>query len=444
MSTNKIWKGGASRADGPDLSSLMTREDNSIDQNLVDYEILGLLAYHIELAKAGVLPPKESGNIVSALLNLQDKSLAMTGDYEDVHSLVEDKVNSFTGSGSNLRVFLSRNDQSHYDIRSFYLDSLLELSQKMVEICGKLHGTLGKSPGYMPGYTHYRQAMPLSISTYFDYLGAMFLEFSKEAILLYNKLSKYCPLGYGSGYGSAVKVDESSLARMLGFEEPYLNPVMGASYRGLDEVDIASYESKLMLFISRVAQDFILFSSDEFGFLKLPDGFTTGSSLMPNKRNPDFLEMLEGYASESLGVLTSAISILMNKGLGYHREFQLSKDKVIRFTGKVSEILDALHQMISSTGIDQDKSKKLVQNATNATMEAYGLFTSGTPWKEAYRIVGSKLVNGEKLGSFEPEPSTTLTDIAIEDVRKNVANLKKSRRELKLKIIKEASKISSS
>ena len=122
-----------------------------------------------------------------------------------------------------------------------------------------------------------------------------------------------------TGYVSAVIIDNDSLSSKLGFDGFYINPVFGASHRGLDEVEISSVEAEIFASVSRIAQDFIIYSSDEYGFLKLPDGFTTGSSLMPNKRNPDFLEMLEGYASEALSVLNLSMTIVMNKTTGYLR-----------------------------------------------------------------------------------------------------------------------------
>lgn len=405
----KIWSGGASESNGPDLSSLMTGEDNAIDQNLINYEIEGLIAYHLELSKSSVLSSKESRNILEALLELLNSGLHMGDQYEDVHSLVQEKVKELTPSGDNLRVFLSRNDQSHFDIRSFYMDALLKLTQELTKLSTTIHETFGSLNGFMPGYTHYRQAMPMAVATYFDYLAASFFELAQEVFSLYEKFKKFCPLGYGSGYGSAVKVDLHSLAKRLGFESYFVNPVLGASHRGLDEVDMASLENKIMLIVSRMSQDFIQFSSEEFGFLILPDGFTTGSSLMPNKRNPDFLEMLEGYASESLGVLTTSITILMNKGLGYHREFQLSKDKVISYTLRLSEMLKALNEMLAQIKIDSEKAQHITENSTNATMNAFELFSSGTPWKEAYSEIGSKVRRGEFLEKYEPEISESFS-----------------------------------
>lgn len=432
---NRIWNGGLSESGGPDLSSLMTEEDNLVDSNLVKHEILGLMAYHLELARTRILDEEDTREILKALLKNLDANLSMTTEFEDVHTLVEEKVKLETESGKNLRIFLSRNDQSHYDIRSFYLDQLLVISGLLIETAGTLNSRFSGIEGYMAGYTHYRQAMPVAVATYFDYISASLLNLAEESLSLFGKLSEYCPLGYGSGYGTALPINRKAVAVRLGFRDTFNNPMLGASYRGVDEVNVVFLEARIMTSISRFAQDLMTFSSDEFGFVHLPSGFTTGSSLMPNKRNPDFLEMLQGYASESLGVLTSSLSILMNKGSGYHREFQLSKDKVVTYTLRLAEILKAFSEMSKGLEINIAGAEGLVDNSANATMEAYNLFSKGTPWKDAYAKVGQTLREGGKLNSYEPVPQLSTEPGRIRDLETTVDRLKKGREELALEII---------
>ena len=441
---SKIWSGGASGSSGPDLSNIMTREDNSADQNIIRYEITGLIAYHLELSRSGVLPIQDSRNILDALVRLLNSDLQMRDGYEDVHTLVQEMVREITPSGDNLRVFLSRNDQSHYDIKSFYLDSLLKLSQGLAQISVTVHEKFGTAGGFMPGYTHYRQAMPMAIATYFDYLASSFAELAENSYSLYGKFRKYCPLGYGSGYGTAIKVDLHSLSSRLGFDSYFMNPVYGASHRGLDEIDMASLENRIMVIVSRLSQDFIQFSSEEFGFLKLPDGFTTGSSLMPNKRNPDFLEMLEGYSSESLGLLSTSISVLMNKGLGYHREFQLSKDKVIFFTLRLLEILESLNEMLALVEVETAKAEAVTENSTNATMNAFELFSKGTPWREAYGEIGKRVRNRVNLKEFQPEIFESYSEDEVQNLMANVTNAIESRAKSMGKLLTEAEVFSAS
>ena len=178
----RIWSGGASDTGGPDLSTLMTEEDNETDSHLINYEILGLLAYHLELSEKRVIPFEETKDILESLLKLYSAGLTMSNEFEDVHSLIDENVKAQTDAGKNLRVFLSRNDQSHYDIRSFYLDRLLKMASLLLDTSMVVKQGLCSSKGYMAGYTHYRQAMPVAVSTYFDHVCATLNDLSLDSI----------------------------------------------------------------------------------------------------------------------------------------------------------------------------------------------------------------------------------------------------------------------
>lgn len=440
----RIWSGGLSDTGGPDLSPLMTEEDNAVDTNLIRYEIVGLMAYHIQLARKDVIPASETKDILSALLELLETEKSMGREYEDVHSMVEEKVKSMTESGKDLRIFLSRNDQSHYDIRSFYIDNLLDISSALVETASKLSRRFSEAEGYMAGYTHYRQAMPVAFATYFDYISGMFLDLSREAMQLSAKLSRFCPLGYGSGYGSEIPIDGKALSQALGFEDQFENPMYGAGYRATDDTDMAFLETKILTFISRISQDMITFSSEEFGIISLPSGYTTGSSLMPNKRNPDFLEMLQGYASESLATLTASLTILINKGSGYHREFQLSKDKVMTFTLKLLKILEAVDGLLSNLTVNPPRAAQVMENSTQATMEVFRLFKSGMKWKDAYITVGNKLRSGEKIEPIAPESFIFVNGEMISQAKSTIAQAIEKRSKVFDQIVEQAKAISSS
>lgn len=426
----KIWSGGASDASGPDLSSLMTDEDNEVDSYLLKYEINGLIAYHLELSKWDIIPKEETKEILAALIKLVDDNIKMGKEYEDVHSMVEDKVKGVTDAGKDLRIFLSRNDQSHYDIRSFYIDELLEVASLLVNLAGRVKNEFSAVSGYMAGYTHYRQAMPVSFETYFDYISGVFLNLAEDAHNLSKKFSKSLPLGYGSGYGSELPIDKMALASTLGFEEMFGNPMYGAFYRGIDDMDVSFLATKIMVSISRLAQDLITLSSEEYGAINLPSGYTTGSSLMPNKRNPDFLEMVEGYASEAIGTLVSSSTTLMNKGSGYHREFQLSKDKVMKYTLRLIDILKAMDGLFSGMEINVDQAEKLVENSTHATMEVFRLFSGGMKWKDAYTTVGNMIKANEPFKTISPKSLTTINTESIYELSKAMEMEKKRREDL--------------
>ena len=432
----RIWGGGLSDEDSPLLENLMITEDNEADSYLIGYEILALISYHLELSKNNVIPEQESVELLSALLNLYGNNPTSVKGFEDVHSFVDSEINRATSYGSDLRIFLSRNDQSHFDIRSFYLDQLLEMGQNLVQVSGTIKSRFENAEGFMAGYTHYRQAMPVSFKTYFDYLSGVFADLAEDCLLLYGKLSVSSPLGYGSGYGSPVPVDMEQVGKSLGFGGYYSNPMQGSFYRGLDDSEISFLLSKIMLSISRISQDLIMYSSDEFNFLELPKGYTTGSSLMPNKRNPDFLEMLQGYAAEASGTLFTTFAVLANKGSGYHRELQLSKDKTMSFSIRTIKILKALIPLFEGINIDSSKARKLLKNPTYATMAAYEKFRAEGKWKDAYRFIGTMLKEGEPVAKYSPDSYAGTNPKQFQDLQKRIHGLILSRKNLELELIK--------
>lgn len=432
----RIWGGGLSEGDNPDLEALMIEEDNVADQELVEYEILGLISYHLSLAKRKVLPESESADILNALLQLLGERPASVKGHEDVHSLVDSRINSMSVYGSDLRVFLSRNDQSHLDIRTFYLDSALELAQSLIEVSIAIEKKFRKAAGYMAGYTHYRQAMPVSFRTYFDYLSSVFLDMAEDCLALHTRFSQKSPLGYGSGYGSPVPADLEDVAHALGYNSSYQNPMHGSFYRGMDDGEMGFLLSKIMVGVSRISQDLILYSSDELRFVRIPDGYTTGSSLMPNKRNPDFLEMLQGYAAESISTLQLAQSTLLGKGSGYHREFQISKDRIMASILRALKILRALPPLFEGLELDANRAHALVENPTYATMAAYRQFIQGGRWKDAYRAVGAVLKQGDRVPEYVPDSLGGTGREEISNVMARVQALmagKKSRRDALIK-----------
>ena len=410
----KIWSGGASEEAGKDLSDIMTVEDAQIDTMLLDYEIVSLLAYQLQLRKESVISTEDSNAILSGLLRLIGNKITMDPAVEDVHGFVEEYLKGNGGNAyKNLRIFLSRNEQSHIDIRSFYIDHLLKISEYLTTLSETMMTRKGDFKGVMPGYTHNRQAMPIMISTYFDYFSRIFLDMSHDALDMSEKFSVISPLGYGSGFGSLSPADFKMVARSLGFKSNAQNPMAGSFYRGIDDLDVSTLLLRIMIFLSKISQDFISFSAGDAAFIMLPDGFSTGSSLMPNKRNPDFLEMVQGYASEAIGHCVSTATILTNKGSGYHREFQASKDKTIEFVILCEKILNHFQDFMLEFKLDEKKAADSMENSVNATAEAFSVFQSGKSWKDSYSVVGEKIRKNVPLDYHKPPEFTSVSSQEI-------------------------------
>ena len=401
---DKIWKGGASTITETDISDIMTVEDTVMDSLLLDYEVLSLMAYHIQIYEQDLIPDEDSKSILRALLALLHKKVVIDPWLEDIHGYVEASVGEMSGrSYENLRIFLSRNEQSHTDIRLFQRDHLLNVAKQILNIAETAHKKGTDALGYIPGYTHYRQAMPVAIRTYYDYISSVMVHMSLDAVRVARTLMEESPFGYGSGFGSLSPINFEKVSESLGFLKHMENPLSGSFHRGLDDLDVVYILEKSLISLSRIAQDMIIYSTGDHPFIKLPEDFTTGSSLMANKRNPDFLEMIQGYASVTIAGHVTTASILENKSSGYHREFQISKDKTIDLLTTCEKIFKHFNTFLSGVNIDGSEGMAAMDNSTYATSQAYNIFGTGKTWKESYRQVGDMVRAGGKFKAYDPE-----------------------------------------
>ena len=401
---DKIWKGGASTITETDISDIMTVEDTVMDSLLLDYEVLSLMAYHIQIYEQDLIPDEDSKSILRALLALLHKKVVIDPWLEDIHGYVEASVGEMSGrSYENLRIFLSRNEQSHTDIRLFQRDHLLNVAKQILNIAETAHKKGIDALGYIPGYTHYRQAMPVAIRTYYDYISSVMVHMSLDAVRVARTLMEESPFGYGSGFGSLSPINFEKVSESLGFLKHMENPLSGSFHRGLDDLDVVYILEKSLISLSRIAQDMVIYSTGDHPFIKLPEDFTTGSSLMANKRNPDFLEMIQGYASVTIAGHVTTASILENKSSGYHREFQISKDKTIDLLTTCEKIFKHFNTFLSGVNIDGSEGMAAMDNSTYATSQAYSIFGTGKTWKESYRQVGDMVRAGGKFKAYDPE-----------------------------------------
>jgi argininosuccinate lyase len=438
----KIWSGGASEDTGNDITDIMTVEDTIKDSLLLDYEVLSLLAYHIQIYKQSLIPEEDSRSILKSLLSLLQKNVVINPEFEDVHGYVEAMVGEISGKPfENLRIFLSRNEQSHTNIRMFQADHLLNVSRLTLKIAETTHEKGMESSGSIPGHTHYRQAMPVAIRTYYDYIASVMVALSQETLELANSLMEESPFGYGSGFGSMSPVDFTAVVQSLGFERHMGNPIYGSFLRGMDDLGVLYVLEKAMISISRIAQDMIIYSSGEHPFIKLPDGFTTGSSLMANKRNPDFLEMIQGYSSMAIAGHTATASILGNKSSGYHRELQISKDRTMDSLLMCEKIFRHFNTFLSQVIVEEKEGKVAMENDIYATGEAYRIFSSGKTWKESYRKVGDMIRSGQKFNTYEPPIYEFVNKKILDEASEAIENFANTIRKNREAIVETAQRL---
>ncbi len=432
----KIWSGSASPEAGNDSYKIMLEKDIKVDKYLIKYEILSLMAYNLDIYKKNIIKKDESITTLKELLNLYDRNIELDPNLEDVHGNIENIVIKETnGKSKNLRMFLSRNEQVHTDVTMFLRDILIKYEETIYNTLKKLENI--DQNGIMPGYTHYRQGMPVTYKTYIDFIENIFVyNFNKIHSII--KEINDLPLGYGSGFGSMSDANFEDVASYIGMTHKNKNPLFSFMLYADNYEMVISAVNSFLIDISRIFQDMIIFSGDEMKILDLPAGFVTGSSLMPNKVNPDFLEIFQGYAAKSISIMNLIYSSVINKTTGYHRDFQIIKDEVIPFLVELDGVMNGLPDLFSGLKFNADNSMKILNNSIYATYNSKQEFKSGSNWKESYIKTGNKIKNGIPLETYIPEDVTSFenfdfiknmldTDINNRnDGIKNLLNLVKS------------------
>ncbi len=389
----KIWSGSAGEEIENKFYDNIIKNDIEADKYLIKYEIINMLAYNISM--------KAPCNVIEALLYIYKNGIDLQEKLEDVHGNIEDVIIKRTGF-RNFRMFLSRNEQVHSDLNLFIIDKIIDIEKIIYNIIK----SNSVNTGSIPGYTHYRQAMPVSINTYTNYIKSIFYNHFIDLDNFLKEL-KEMPLGYGSGYGSFSPVNFNEVSNMLGMEKRLKNPVY-SSFRYIKTIERLLYIiSSLCVDVSRICQDLIIYSENDI--IKIPLKYTTGSSLMPNKINPDYLELIQGIAAESISMLSFAMQSELNKNTGYHRDFQILKDRTIFFINDFEKIMLGFSDLMSGIEFKGDG----IKNDAYATYNAWLAFKDGMDWKESYSYIGKKIKNGEALKEYKPNDFIDHIDINI-------------------------------
>lgn len=399
--TQKLW--GGRFVSEP--SQLLRRLNDSFafDRELFDEDVEGSIAWARAIAEAGVLSEEELDAILGALARIEAPT---DGDYEDVHSYVEAKLYELIGAGSGkLHTGRSRNDQVATDLKLW----LKRACDEAIEIVNALATTLAtraleEAATPMPGYTHSKQAEPVT----FGHWCLAYVEMLRRDCQRFASAvgrGDECPLGSGALAGTPLAIDRDELARSLGFARATANSLDGVSDR-----DFAAeflFASSLMLtHVSRMAEDLIFFTSDEASYAELPDAMATGSSRMPQKKNPDVLELARGYAARGIGELTGFLALLKGLPLAYDKDLQLDKEPLFRTRRVIATLVPALRELIAGLSLDHDRMRAAAgSDALIATAVADALAATGMPFREAHDQVSRNLAN---LGSLAKEHGVTL------------------------------------
>ena len=361
------------------LTQQYTEESKELEQKLLPYDILGNLAHVKMLEKQGYLEKEELEDIEKALKDIYGKKPEV--DAEDVHTFVEEKVTEKTESGKKMHTGRSRNDQVAVDTHLFMKDMSVKIAEKGLELVKELEKFSEEENTLIPGYTHQQQAMPSSTGLWASsFVDALIddLKLLKSSYQVFDQ----SPLGAAAGYGTSLDIDREYTAELLGFESVQENSLYSVN-RGKHELMLVQALNQVMLDIGKLSEDIINFSEDQEIF-DIPEEFTTGSSIMPQKENPDVLEIARGK-SEEVNANSQAIHGVISKlPSGYNRDTQLTKKNLFEGCETTLETLEIMKELVSGLEVVQNfdlKDEVFAAHTANQKVE------SDVPFREAYSEV---------------------------------------------------------
>ena len=409
-----MWKGRFQQETAPAVQRFT--ESISFDWRLYKFDIQGSIAHASALKKAGLLSPEELQQIESGLKAIEqeidDGQFAFRADLEDVHMNIESALTARIGSaGAKLHTARSRNDQVALDMRLYLRHETDEISQRVASLQRAL---LRLSEKYqetiLPGYTHLQRAQPVlfphHLLAYVEMLGR-----DRERLVDAHKRINRMPLGSGAIAGSTIQLDREYVAGLLGFPEVTRNSMDAVSDRDF----VAEFLFVLALtgiHLSRLSEDLILFASSEFQFIKISDRYTTGSSLMPQKKNPDVSELARGKTGRLLGNLVSLLTTLKGLPMTYNRDLQEDKEAVFDSVDQIKLVLEVYSGMIPEIEVDSGRMREAAKDpGLLATDLADYLVLHGLPFRQAHEVVG-------KLVAYSIEQGRGFADLTLEEFRR--------------------------
>ncbi len=382
-------------------------DDRAIDTRLLRWDVLGSLGHLEALHGGGIISNRAHASmrraLRAALQAVDDGSLRIDPTHEDGHSAVEFWLTRHHGEvGERIHAGRSRNDQVTLDLRLFLKDAALTLQAGMLEVSATLLDFARRHRRVLwPGYTHQRVAMPSSAGAWAAGYAEQLLDTAEGIVGVWPRLDR-SPLGSAAGYGAPLPLDREAAARALGFAGLDLTVTSVQNARGQLEAAMLAWCVDAAHPLARLSSDVTLWSGDEFGWLVLPEELSTGSSIMPQKRNPDLFELTRARAAALSGDLVTVLQLKAGLPGGYHRDFQLLKAPVLRGTDRLGEMLTMLAAAIPRLGVDAARARAALRNELFATDEAMRRVRGGEPFRRAYREVAAAVKAGERV----PEPST--------------------------------------
>ena len=388
----------------------------TFDQKFYKQDIEGSIAHVTMLAKQGILTEQERDDIVRTLKEIREEvesgKLEITSEYEDIHSFVEaNLIDRLGDTGKKLHTGRSRNDQVALDMRLYTRDELLhtdDLLKELLETILKIMEV--NTETIMPGFTHLQKAQPITLA---HHMGAYFEMFKRDRLRLHDIYERmnYCPLGSGALAGTTYPLDREYTASLLKFDGPTFNSMDSVSDRDY-LIELLSALSTIMMHMSRFCEEIILWNSNEYRFVEIDDSYSTGSSIMPQKKNPDIAELVRGKTGRVYGALISMLTTMKGIPLAYNKDMQEDKEFTFDAIDTVKGCLALFTGMIDTMKFNKEIMEDSAKHGfTNATDAADYLVNHGVPFRDAHGIIG-------QLVLLCIEKKIPLDDLPLEEYKK--------------------------
>lgn len=387
----------------------------TFDKRLFHEDVTGSIVHATMLAKQGILTEEERKSIVEGLTGIledvDDGTLAIDETQEDIHSFVEATLIDRIGdAGKKLHTGRSRNDQVALDMRLYTRARVAEIDGLLKKLLEAILDTMENNlDTYMPGFTHLQKAQPITLAHHYGAYFEMFKRDRQRLSDIYKRMN-YCPLGAGALAGTTYPLDREYTARLLHFEGPTLNSIDSVADRDY-LIEFFSALSTIMMHLSRFSEEIIIWNSNEYQFVELDDAYSTGSSIMPQKKNPDIAELVRGKTGRVYGALMALLTTMKGLPLAYNKDMQEDKEMAFDAMDTAADCITLFTGMIQTMKFRKDRMAKSAMNGfTNATDAADYLVGKGVPFRDAHGIIG-------RLVLYCIEKDTSIDALSLEELR---------------------------
>lgn len=387
----------------------------TFDKRLFHEDVTGSIVHATMLAKQGILTEEERKSIVEGLTGIledvDDGTLAIDETQEDIHSFVEATLIDRIGdAGKKLHTGRSRNDQVALDMRLYTRARVAEIDGLLKKLLEAILDTMENNlDTYMPGFTHLQKAQPITLAHHYGAYFEMFKRDRQRLSDIYKRMN-YCPLGAGALAGTTYPLDREYTARLLHFEGSTLNSIDSVADRDY-LIEFLSALSTIMMHLSRFSEEIIIWNSNEYQFVELDDAYSTGSSIMPQKKNPDIAELVRGKTGRVYGALMALLTTMKGLPLAYNKDMQEDKEMAFDAMDTAADCITLFTGMIQTMKFRKDRMAKSAMNGfTNATDAADYLVGKGVPFRDAHGIIG-------RLVLYCIEKDTSIDALSLEELR---------------------------